>query len=299
VGKSEVAILLAEKFGAEIISVDSMLVYRGMDIGTAKPSRQDQARIPHHLIDVADLSETFDAARFVRLAREAELRVVARGRRPLYCGGTGLYFKVLIHGLGENSTSNPAIRAELEQTPLEKLLPELAERDPATFAAIDRQNHRRVIRALEVIRVSGRPYSEIKARWQTQTNDATVARIIGLRRTQHDLQARINTRVDAMFQAGLVAEVQQLLSRGLASNRTALQALGYRQVVEHLQGQRSLPETVELVKSRTRQFAKRQMTWFKIQTPLDWVDIQADTAPASIATQIQKTETFKRLDWEK
>jgi len=296
VGKTEVAILLAERFGTEIISVDSMLVYRGMDIGTAKPSAQDRARVPHHLVDVADLSHPFDAAQFVDLARTAENEILARGRRVLYCGGTGLYFRALLHGLGESPATDPAVRAELEQTPPAELLSELARRDPATFEVIDRQNLRRVFRALEVIRVSGRPYSEQRARWQPTTNDAT-PRIIGLTRAQADLQDRINARVDAMFQAGLVAEVQQLLHQGLTENRNALQALGYRQVVEHLQGQRTLPETIDLVKRRTRHFAKHQMTWFKKQAAMEWIDVLAGTEPTAIAAQVVNSETFKSQNW--
>jgi tRNA dimethylallyltransferase len=296
VGKTEVAILLAERFGAEIISVDSMLVYRGMDIGTAKPSARDRSRAPHHLIDVADLSQPFDAAQFVSLARAAEQEILARGRRVLYCGGTGLYFRALLHGLGESPATDPAVRAELEQTPPAELLSELARRDPATFAVIDRQNLRRVFRALEVIRVSGRPYSEQKARWQSTVGDAA-PRILGLNRTAADLQARINARVDAMFEAGLVTEVRQLLDQGLTANRNALQALGYRQVVEHLQGQRTLPETIELVKRRTRRFAKHQMTWFKKQATMEWIEIPAETEPAAIASQVVNSTTFKTQNW--
>lgn len=297
VGKTEVAILLAERFGAEIISVDSMLVYRGMDIGTAKPSAQDRARVAHHLIDVVDLSQPFDAAQFVSLARAAEREIAARGHRVLYCGGTGLYFRALLHGLGESPATDPAVRAELEQTPPAELLSELAQRDPATFAVIDRQNLRRVFRALEVIRVSGRPYSELRARWQSTTKDPATPRIIGLNRAHADLHARINARVDAMFEAGLVAEVRQLLDQGLTENRNAMQALGYRQVVEHLQGQRTLPETIDLVKRRTRHFAKHQMTWFNKQAAMEWIDVPAATEASAIAMQILSTATFKNRLW--
>ena len=297
VGKTGVAILLAERFGTEIISVDSMLVYRGMDIGTAKPSANDRERVRHHLIDVADLSQPFDAAQFVRLALAAEDEIRARGRRVLYCGGTGLYFKALLEGLGESPATDPAIRAELERTPPDELLSELARCDPVTYQTIHRANLRRVIRALEVTRVSGRPYSELRAPWQARVGDANPPRMIGLRRTLADLHARINARVDAMFQAGLVAEVRHLLDRGLAENRNAMQALGYRQVAEHLQGERSLPETIELVKRRTRQFAKRQMTWFKNQAAVEWVDLATGTTGEMAAVQVENTLTFKHLGW--
>ena len=277
VGKSAVALLLSEQLGGEIISVDSMQVYRGLDIGTAKPGADERARVPHHLIDVAELNESFDAAQFCTLARLAEAEIRSRGRVPIFCGGTGLYFKSYLEGLGEAPPANPALRAELERTPLDVLLRELAECDPATFERIDRQNPRRVIRAVEVIRLTGKPFSAQRAAWNGAAHDAQdVSSLIVLTRAKPDLDARINARVDAMFAAGLVAETEALLRCGLAENPAALQAIGYRQVVEHLRGERSLPETIELVKVRTRQFAKRQLTWFRRQAAARWVEIAPD-----------------------
>ncbi len=165
-GKSAVALALAEKVGGEIISVDSMQVYRGLDIGTAKPSAEERARVPHHLIDIVELTEPFDAARFVELARRAEADIRARQRVPIFCGGTGLYFKAYLEGLGSAPPSDSKLRAELEATPLHELLHELSQRDPVTYERIDRQNPRRVIRALEVIRLTGKPFSEQRAEWQ-------------------------------------------------------------------------------------------------------------------------------------
>jgi tRNA dimethylallyltransferase len=263
-GKSEIALLLAEKLGGEIVSVDSMQVYRGLDIGTAKPSKEQRERIPHHLLDVAELTESFDAARFVELARAAISAVHQRGRMALLCGGTGLYFQAWFEGLGEAPPSNSALRAELEAVPLTELLRELDERDPATGKTIDRQNPRRVIRALEVIRLTGRPFSEQRAKWTEKKKEGEdEKRIIIFSRVSGDLHQRINARVDEMFRRGLVAETADLLKRGLERNRTASQALGYRQVIEHLQGDQGLAETIELVKIKTRQFARRQMTWFR------------------------------------
>jgi tRNA dimethylallyltransferase len=155
-GKSAAALLVAERCHGEIISVDSMQVYRGMDLGTAKPSAGERARIPHHLIDIADLAGAFDVARFLPLACRAEAEIRARSRLPIFCGGTGLYFNALLAGIGEAPAANPGLRAELEATPLPALLDELAKADPETFARIDRANPRRVIRAVEVIRSSGR-----------------------------------------------------------------------------------------------------------------------------------------------
>jgi len=277
-GKSRIALDLALRVGGEIISVDSMQVYRGLDIGTAKPTAEERQRVRHHLIDVVDLDGSFDAAQFVRLAGEAVKDIQSRGRTPIFCGGTGLYFKAYLEGLGETPASDPKIRAQLEGAPLEELLEELARRDPATFESIDRRNPRRVIRALEVIRLTGRSFSEQRARWGTAPQE-TNGRLIGVARPAGELVERIHRRVDEMFRRGLVAETESLLQRGLERNPTALQALGYRQVVEHLHGERGLAETIELVRIRTRQFAKRQLTWFRRQMRLEWITLTGETVP--------------------
>jgi tRNA dimethylallyltransferase len=289
VGKSEIALSLAERIGGEIIAVDSMQVYRGLDIGTAKPTSAERTRVPHHLLDVAELTETFDAARFVTLARAAVSAIQSRGRVPILCGGTGLYFKAFLEGLGEAPPSDTALRAELEATPLEQLLAELQQRDPATFARIDRQNPRRVVRAMEVIRLTGRPFSEQRADWMhasriTHHDQAS----FGITRNADQLHTRIDARVDEMFRRGLVEETQRLLEQGLAQNPTAMQAIGYRQVVEHLRGERALPETVQLVKTRTRQYAKRQLTWFRKYAPLEWIELEAESRTDGVVERIAK-----------
>ena len=283
VGKSEVALRLAEKLGGEIISVDSMQVYRGLDIGTAKPTAAERAAVPHHLIDVVEINQPFDAAKFVMLARIAEAQIVARGRVPIFCGGTGLYFKAWLDGLGEAPAADATLRAALEAAPLESLLHELRERDPTTFETIDRQNPRRVIRAVEVIRLTGRPFSEQRALWNMERGTRNAELFFGLTRPTADLHTRINARVDVMFRRGLVEETRRLLERGLAENPFAMQAIGYRQVVEHLRGERSLEETRELVKIRTRQFAKRQLTWFRKYAPRAWLDLTA--LPVGLAVE--------------
>jgi tRNA dimethylallyltransferase len=274
-GKSAMALDLALRLGGEIISVDSMQVYRGLDIGTAKPSAEERQRVPHHLIDVADLDQSFDAAQFVRLAGEAVKDIQSRGRTPIFCGGTGFYFKAYLEGLGDAPPSDPKIRAQLGAVPLEELLEELARRDPATFESIDKRNPRRVIRALEVIRLTGRPFSEQRAHWGKAPQNPGL-RLLGVTRPAGELAERIHRRVEEMFRKGLVAETESLLQRGLQGNPTALQALGYRQVVEHLCGQRGLTETMELVKIRTRQFAKRQLTWFRRQMRLEWITVSGE-----------------------
>lgn len=287
VGKTEIALLLAERLGAEIVSVDSMQVYRGLNIGTAKPTPAELARVRHHLIDVVELADAFDAAQFLRLASAAVADIQARGKPALLCGGTGLYFKAFLEGLGEAPPGDPQLRARLAASPLPELLRELAERDPATYEKIDRQNPRRVVRALEVIRLTGKPFSQQRASWGRGPGFAHhAAPFFGLARSAEDLRRRISTRVDDMFRRGLVAETEQLLQRGLAQNQTAMQALGYRQVAEYLRGVRSLPETIELVKIRTRQFAKRQMTWFRRQVSLTWIHLTPDETPDCAAKQI-------------
>jgi tRNA dimethylallyltransferase len=284
VGKSEVALLLAGRLGGEIVSVDSMQVYRGLDIGTAKPPAADRQRVPHHLIDVVELREPFDVARFLELARLAVNEIQGRGRRPILCGGTGLYFKAYLEGLGEAPPSDSALRAELERSPLPELLCELEQRDPATFERIDRQNPRRVVRALEVIRLTGRPFSAQRAAW---LGDSLAGAVLALHRGAADLRARIEARVDRMFREGLVRETESLLGRGLDLNRTAMQAIGYRQVVEHLRGTRSLAETIAEVKTRTRQLAKRQLTWLRHQLPVQWIEVAPEESGEGIADRIQ------------
>jgi len=288
VGKSNVALLLAEQLDGEIVSVDSMQVYRGLDIGTAKPSMEQRARVRHHLVDVADLNEQFDAAKFVQLARAAACEIQQRGRWAIFCGGTGLYFKAFLEGLGDAPPGDAGLRAELEQLPLPELLRQLAQRDPVTYEKIDRQNPRRVVRALEVIRLTNKPFSAQRAQWQNKSSNLHGARFFGLRRSVQDLRSRIDARVDEMFSSGLVAETKSLLERGLAQNPTASQALGYKQAIEHLKGERDLSETIELIKIRTRQFAKRQMTWFRRQLPVEWLDMAPQEDAEGMAVRLAK-----------
>ncbi|WCJ58288.1 tRNA (adenosine(37)-N6)-dimethylallyltransferase MiaA [Fontisphaera persica] len=284
VGKSAVAMLLAERMGGEIISVDSMQVYRGLDLGTAKPSPAERARVPHHLVDVCHLQEDFNAARFVELAGKAVADLQRRGRVPIFCGGTGLYFKAWLEGLAPLPPPDPALRAELEATPLEVLLAELEQKDPATFARVDRRNPRRVVRAVEIWRLSGRPMAEAAGGWTRPAGPEI--QVFALRRSAEDLRRRIEERVDAMFRAGLVEETRRLLAAGLAQNRTAMQAIGYRQVVEYLRGERDLPATVALVKQRTWQFARRQMTYLRHQLPVVWVDWPPEMSAETLADQL-------------
>lgn len=276
-GKSAVAMEVAKQIQAEIISVDSMQVYRGMDIGTAKPTPDEQVGIPHHLIDCAGLEETYDAARFVREANEAERQI----ERPIYCGGTGLYFQARLEGLGETPQADAAMRTAIEAMRHEERLAELEAADSLTFERIDQQNPRRVVRALEVIRMTGKPFSEQRAEWQ----NTVPANFFLIEREREDLRTRIEARVDRMIAAGLVEETCSLRA-ALENNRVAQQALGYRQVIRHLRGELDLPDTVALVKSRTWQFARRQMTWFRRLQGVVSIAVSAEEAPSETARRI-------------
>ena len=272
-GKSALAMRLANTLGGEIISVDSMQVYCGLNIGTAKPSAQEQNEIQHHLIDVAQLSEAFDAAQFVSLAQQALKLIWKRGRVPIFCGGTGLYFRALIEGLGESPPGDESLRDELAQMPIESLVTELSIKDPEAAKQVDLKNPRRVLRAIEVIRLTGRPYSEQRIGWNNV--DKAPQNLFCISRDVDVLNQRIHKRVDEMFNQGLVEETQTLIKKGLRNNRNACQALGYRQVLDLLDGKLDLENVVHQVKTKTRQFAKRQRSWFRNQMKckfLEWPD---------------------------
>ena len=273
-GKSALAMHLAKRLGGEIISVDSMQVYCGLNIGTAKPSAEEQAEVPHHLIDVAQLSEAFDAAQFVRLAKSASESISSRGRIPIFCGGTGLYFRALMEGLGNSPPSDELLRDELSLLPFESLVAELKIKDPKAAKQIDLKNPRRVLRAVEVIRLTGRPYSEQRIGWEKLKR--APENLFCINREVDVLNQRIHKRVDEMFSLGLIEETQILIKQGLRDNRNACQALGYRQVLDLLDGELSLESVVDKVKIKTRQFAKRQRSWFRNQMQCDLLDWPED-----------------------
>ena len=273
-GKSALAMHLAKRLGGEIISVDSMQVYCGLNIGTAKPSAEEQAEVPHHLIDVAQLSEAFDAAQFVRLAKSASESILSRGRIPIFCGGTGLYFRALMEGLGNSPPSDELLRDELSLLPFESLVAELKIKDPKAAKQIDLKNPRRVLRAVEVIRLTGRPYSEQRIGWDKLKR--APENLFCINREVDVLNQRIHKRVDEMFSLGLIEETQILIKRGLRDNRNACQALGYRQVLDLLDGELSLESVIDKVKIKTRQFAKRQRSWFRNQMQCDLLDWPED-----------------------
>lgn len=277
VGKTGLSLELAERLNAEIISADSRLFYRGMDIGTAKPSPQEQARVPHHLIDVIDPDQAWSLADFQKQAQMAVTEIQQRGRLPLFVGGTGQYVRALTEGWQiPRLEADPALRAVLEnwanEIGAEGLHARLAVLDPEAAGNIDYRNLRRTVRALEVTLATGRPFSA-----QRRRGPAPYAPLlIGLTRPRIELYARIDERIEAMFQAGLVAEVQGLLERGFAPDLPAFSAIGYREVIAHLGGEISLDEAVVLIKRNTRIFVRRQANWFKPDDPqIHWVEAGA------------------------
>jgi tRNA dimethylallyltransferase len=292
-GKSAVALTVAERLGrsgvaVELISIDSMQVYRGMDIGTAKPSADEQARVRHHLIDLVDPAEEFTVAQFQAAYRATLAALTVRDCRAILVGGTGLYHRAVIDEL-DLPGQWPHLRSRLEAEATELGVPalhaRLAASDPAAAAKIEPSNLRRVVRALEVQEGSGRPFSSFGPGLDHYAASAVVQ--IGLRWDRAVLAARIEERVHRMLADGLLAEVDALLRRPGGLSRTAAQALGYRELIAHLEGRVGLAEATEQIVVRTRQFAVRQLRWFGRDPRVRWVDVEhdpvAEAAPAVLA----------------
>ncbi len=281
VGKSRVAVDLALRFGGEVIGGDSIQVYRGFDIGTDKPTEADRRGVPHHLIDIVDPSVQFTAADFVREALAAARAIAGRGRLPIVAGGTGLYLKALLDGLFPGPGRDEDVRAALEAEAREKGLAALFERlrrvDPEYAAKVRDRDRVRIVRALEVYGTTGRPLSEHFRDTASPVAGRRVVRL-GLRLDRDALVRRIEARVDRMFARGLVDEVRGLLARGVPADAPPFRALGYRHVVRHLEGALSLEEAAALTKTDTRQYAKRQMTWFRKMDGVAW--FSPDDGPA-------------------
>jgi tRNA dimethylallyltransferase len=292
-GKSAAALELASRIGAEILSLDSMAVYRGMDVGTAKPSAEDRARAPHHLIDLVEPDENFSVADYLAAAEAACRGIVSRGRTPLFVGGTGLYLRSLLRGVFEGPAAAPDVRrrleAEAEAHGPEALHARLKSVDPTAAARLHPNDVRRVVRALEVAELTGRPLSEQQE--QPPLSPAERPRHVDwLSPPREWLYRRIDARVDAMMAAGLLDETRRLLARPGGLGRTARQALGYRELIDHLEGRLPLAEAVDLIKLRTRQFAKRQHTWFRNLEECRATEITGGEAPAAIADRLAALE---------
>jgi tRNA dimethylallyltransferase len=287
VGKSDAAIELAAACGGEVISADSRQVYRGMEIGTAKPTAAQRARVPHHLIDVVAPDEPFNAGRFRALAADVIERLRSAGRMPIVVGGTGLYVRALVRGLWNGPAADWPLRRELLEQDRQRpgaLHERLARLDPDAAARIHAADLPKLVRALEVALTTGRPLSEHHRAHDSAGGYAAV--LLGLRRRRDDLYARIDLRVERMLAAGLVEEVSALRARGFGPELGAMKGLGYRQIVDHLEGRSTLAEAVARLKRDTRRYAKRQETWFRREPGIDWIELQPADGTAAAAAQL-------------
>ncbi len=289
VGKTATALAVADRVSLEIVSADSMHVYRGLDILSAKASPDERARVPHHLIDVLDVTEPFSAAEFKRLADAAIADIRGRGKRPLVVGGTGLYIKALADGIFDGPEASKEIRsrllAEAEAVGAENLHARLAELDPKAAARIAHNDLRRIVRALEVHETTGRPISEQQTEWQ----QPKPCLMLGLGMPRAALYRRIDERVEAMFDAGAAEEVECLVQAGIERSPTAMQAIGVAEIIGVLRGERTLDEAKRLIKRNTRRYAKHQLTWFRKDSRIQWYDATGDTtAVAPLARAIQE-----------
>jgi len=290
-GKTEVGLLLAEALGGEIVSADSMQVYRGLDIGTAKPSAEQRARAPHHLIDIMDPDAPFTVADYRRLADAALHDIWNRGRQPLLVGGSGLYVRAVLEEMDFSGVApDPTFRerlAEEARTKGTRALHEwLAEVDPSAAARIHPNDQKRIIRALEVAEGRGERASSREAVDRQRVPRYNSTRF-GLTLEREQLYRRIEDRIDRMIEAGLVEEVRKLLDRGYGEDLVSMKGLGYAQLAPHVRGEISLEEAVKRLKRDTRRFAKRQLTWFRADPKIEWIDVEQAGGPAGAAELIR------------
>ena len=288
-GKERLAVEVAARLGGEIISADSMKVYRGMDIGTAKASAEQCAKAPHHLLDVADPGETFSTARWLHLAEEAIRDVHARGRTPVVSGGTPLYLKALLEGLFEGPSADAGVRAHLRDEADRRGTPALHERlsqvDPAAARRIHPNDLRRIVRALEVWELTHAPISDLQGQWGSRTA-AYRPLLVAVRRDPGDLTRRITGRTRRMMDAGLIEEVRQLAARTDGLAKGPRQALGCADVLDFLNGRLTEEELAPAIVAHTRQFARRQMTWLRRFEGIEWLDAAPDADAATLADRV-------------
>ena len=275
VGKTAISLTLAERFHGEIVSADSRQVYRGMDVGTAKATPEERRRVPHHLIDVRYPDQTLTVAEYQQMTYAAIAGIHARGRVPFLVGGTALYLRAVVLGLRiPEAPPNPALRAELEEelarSGVEFLFARLQTLDPASAAAIDRRNPRRVLRALEIVLITGRPKVELEGAAPPPYRTLQ----IGLTRERAALHRRIARRVEEMVEQGLVKETLRLLEAGYDPRLPALSSLGYKEIGAYLRGEMTLPQAVERIQIETHRFVRHQETWFRKMEGVAWYDLE-------------------------
>lgn len=282
-GKESLSIRLAQEIGGEILSLDSMKIYRGMDIGTAKPSREQRAVVPHHAIDLVDPRDSFSVKNYLDEVEERLPEIRARGRMPQLSGGTALYLKALLFGLsgpGSDPEIRHRLRAEAAATPATEMHERLRAIDPAAAERIHVNDTRRVTRALEVYEMTGRPISSFQTDFDREEPRRPVV-LIGLRRDREDLHCRIDARIDRMLEAGWIDEVQRILDEG-GFGKESSQALGYREIVDQLEGRLPPDETRDRIAFATHRFARHQMTWLRRFSMIRWIDVEPDATEASL-----------------
>ncbi len=289
-GKTAVGVALARRLGAEVVALDSMTLYRGMNVGTAKPTEEERGGIPHHLIDVLDPWESASVAGYRGWAGDVLDDLAARGRPALFVGGTPLYLKALLRGLFQGPEADPALRRSFEEEADRAgdvaLHARLATVDPVSAARLHPNDRRRVVRALEVVTLTGRPLSDQQSE---HARPAEGVSVFALERPRAALKDRIDRRVVAMFDQGLVEEVRRLLGAPRPIGEVAAQAVGYRETIDHLRGLVDLPTTIARVQARTRQFAKRQSTWFRgLAEVVPW-PVPDDEPPDATADRLART----------
>lgn len=286
-GKTSLALSLAREIPLEIVSADSALVYRGADLGTAKPTPAERAQVPHHLIDLCDLSDSFSVADFQALARQAVEQICSRGKLPLIVGGTGLYVRALLRGYTlPEAAPDPTLREELKATPLEDLLAELERVDPVAYQRVDRRNPRRVVRAVEVFRQTGVPFS---AHYAT-ADPGLDSLLLGLGWPLEKLHQRIALRTRQMLEDGFLEEVRALAEKGYGPSLRRLRLIGYPEMLDVVEQKKSLEEASLELERNTRRYAKRQLTWFRRETDIHWLDAEGD--PLAQALELIR-------EWEK
>lgn len=301
VGKSAVAVELARRIGGEIVSADSMQVYRDLDVLSAKPSPAERRDVPHHLIDVAGPGERFDVARYVRLAREAIAGILDRGRTPLVVGGAGMYVRALLDGMFAGPGRDAILRDRLEKRAAEEglaaLYGRLKELDPEAAARIHPNDKKRIVRAIEVYELTGRRVSSLRTEWRVPPSDSAEgtflsaalglrAAVFGLRREREDLARRIDDRVEGMFSSGAVGEIEGILRLKIGPDGTIVQSLGFGEIRGYVEGRCPLAEAKEMLKKNTRAYARRQYTWFKRDARIRWFDVGPAEPAAETAERI-------------
>lgn len=290
-GKSPLAIMIAERMGAEIVSMDSMAIYRGMDIGTAKPLLADRQRIPHYLLDIADPTEAYSVSCYVQAAHRVVQEIRSRGKEALLVGGSPLYLKSLLRGMFLGPPADwefrNAVEEDVRRFGPEALRSRLEQVDPLSAFRLHPNDTRRMVRALEVARATGQPLSH----WQTQFDNPVPLgrhRVVVLTLERAWLHKRIDHRVEQMVERGLREEVEALLANYGSLGQTAAQGVGYREMIQHIRGEMDLPTTLEKIKAHTRQFARRQEIWFRGMRELHPVALQIDANVALTANQVAK-----------